>query len=260
MFSMIFVFFGILIKSPKNNLYMIYISGILELFRFLIGLGVLLYASYTDIKTRRAPNILWIIMVSSGLIILLLQYLTYGFGLQTMYLVFIPIMIGLMYMFFQLHIIFGGADAKALMSLAILIPFWPNNLFKPPWVSPLPFSWVVFSNSIVLFLIIPLSLLIYNFYKGDRVFPHCLLGYKMDIEKAKNSFVWPLEKIVDGKIKLRYTSHISGPTEDWEVFEHHGIKNIWVTPKIPFMIPLLLGFIFSFLIGDILYFLTHLFL
>ncbi|HEC89198.1 MAG TPA: hypothetical protein ENI44_01290 [Thermoplasmatales archaeon] len=199
-------------------------------------------------------------MISSGLVILILQYLTYGFGLQTVYLVFIPIMIGLMYMFFQLRIIFGGADAKALMSIAILTPFWPDHIFNPPWISPLPFSWVVFSNSIVLFLAIPISLLIYNFYRGDRIFPHCLLGYRMDIEKAKNSFVWPLEKIVDGKRKLRYTSHIADPAENWELFERHGIKKIWVTPKIPFMIPLLLGFISTFLIGDILFLLTHLFL
>ncbi|HEC91581.1 MAG TPA: hypothetical protein ENI51_01085, partial [Candidatus Atribacteria bacterium] len=67
---------------------MLYIASILELLRFLIGGVILIYASYTDIKTRRAPNTLWIIMISSGLVILILQYLTYGFGLQTVYLVF----------------------------------------------------------------------------------------------------------------------------------------------------------------------------
>jgi prepilin signal peptidase PulO-like enzyme (type II secretory pathway) len=36
-------------------------------------------------------------------------------------------------------------------------------------------------------------------------------------------------------------------------FEKKGIKNIWVTPKIPFMIPLLIGFILSFFVGDILF-------
>jgi prepilin signal peptidase PulO-like enzyme (type II secretory pathway) len=36
------------------------------------------------------------------------------------------------------------------------------------------------------------------------------------------------------------------------VFEKEGIKDIWVTPKIPFMIPLLAGFLTSFFLGDIL--------
>ena len=44
------------------------------------------------------------------------------------------------------------------------------------------------------------------------------------------------------------------PTMNWyrKQFEKLGIKKIWVTPKIPFMIPLLMGFIITFLIGDLL--------
>ena len=39
----------------------------------------------------------------------------------------------------------------------------------------------------------------------------------------------------------------------YKMFEEKNILNIWVTPKIPFMIPLLIGFIISFFIGDILF-------
>ena len=42
-------------------------------------------------------------------------------------------------------------------------------------------------------------------------------------------------------------------------FEKQGINEIWVTPKIPFMIPLLAGFICAFVLGDILYYLMNLF-
>ena len=38
------------------------------------------------------------------------------------YLIFIPVMIALIYILFQLRLIFGGADAKALIALAILVP------------------------------------------------------------------------------------------------------------------------------------------
>jgi prepilin signal peptidase PulO-like enzyme (type II secretory pathway) len=41
--------------------------------------------------------------------------------------------------------------------------------------------------------------------------------------------------------------------KELEEFEELGIKEIWVTPKIPFMIPLLIGFIVSFILGDILF-------
>jgi prepilin signal peptidase PulO-like enzyme (type II secretory pathway) len=40
--------------------------------------------------------------------------------------------------------------------------------------------------------------------------------------------------------------------EEFEAFEKKGMKQIWVTPKIPFMIPLLAGFICSFVLGDLL--------
>jgi len=228
------------------------IPEILDLSRFLIGVSLLLYASYTDIKTRRAPNILWLIMSVSGGLLLLVEYLFTGFDSQGIYLAFIPIMILLMYMLFQLRVIFGGADAKALMSISILTPFWPSHLFTPLYRSYLPFPWVIFSNSIILFLVIPITLLIYNLYHRNLVFPHCLLGYKMSLEEARNSFVWPLERIVDGKRKIQYASRISNESTQWEMFEEHGISTIWVTPKIPFMVPLLAGFISSFLLGDIL--------
>ena len=75
----------------------------------------------------------------------------------------------------------------------------------------------------------------------------------MELLKAKNSFVWPLETIVKGKRKISYLSMNKKSDDIYKMFEKKNILNIWVTPKIPFMIPLLIGFILSFFIGDILF-------
>jgi len=40
--------------------------------------------------------------------------------------------------------------------------------------------------------------------------------------------------------------------EEYNELEKYGLKEMWVTPKVPFMLPLLAGFIFSFFVGDIL--------
>ena len=110
--------------------------------RFVVGLCILLYASYTDIKTRRAPNILWWIMGSIGASLLVIQFFSpQGFGNQILYLIFIPIMIGMVYLFFQLRLIFGGADAKALMALAILVPVSPGAKYSAP-AAPKPIGKV----------------------------------------------------------------------------------------------------------------------
>ena len=226
----------------------------LDIIRLLTGTIILFYASYTDIKTRRASNMLWLIMGSVGAILLLIQFFTIGFGDNMMYLLFIPVMMGLMYVFFQLRLIFGGADAKAIMAIAILVPLQPAILDFPLLKgSPMPFSWSIFSNSVVLFLLIPLSLFIYNMTKRNCGFPYCFLGYKMDVEKALQKFVWPLEKIVDGKRKFSYMPSEFDAEEQILELQKFGLKEIWVTPKIPFMIPLLAGFICSFIFGDILF-------
>ena len=225
----------------------------LDITRFIVGTIILAYASYTDIKTRLASNMNWIIIGGIGGILLVIEYFTIGIG-NPLTLIFIPAMIGLVYLLFQLRLIFGGADTKALMSLAILLPFQPSIQQLPLWgQSYMPAVWTVFSNSIILFLLIPLGLLVFNITKRNIKLPHSLLGYKMKIKLAKEKFVWPLEKIVDGKTKFVYMPKNFDATEEYKEFEKHKITEIWVTPKIPFMIPLLAGYIFTFVFGDILF-------
>jgi preflagellin peptidase FlaK len=224
---------------------------ILNIIRLIAGVVLLGYASYTDIKTRRAANILWVIMGVIGAILLVIQYLDGGFP-NIWYLAFIPIMILLMYAFFQMRLLFGGADAKALMALAILVPIQPILWDLPVWKSIFPGSWIIFANSAILFLLIPLSLLIFNIMKRNLKFPHAILGYKISVEKAKQTFIWPMEKIRDGKRKLVYMPKDFDVNEELAAFEKQGITEIWVTPKIPFMIPLLAGFLVSFFLGDLL--------
>lgn len=227
------------------------IRVILDITRLIIGILILGYASYTDLKTRLASNLLWIIMVTVGGILLVIQYFTTGFT-NIYYLLFIPIMIGLFFVMYQLGLLFGGADAKALMAIAVLVPIQPNLLNYPITKTLLPFSFVIFFNSLILFLAIPIGLFLYNVSKKSFKIPHMFLGYKTTLTKAKQKFVWPLEKIVDGKIKLMYMPKNFDVEEEYNKLEKHGLKEIWVTPKVPFMIPLLAGYIFSFIVGDVL--------
>ena len=232
------------------------IESALTIVRLIIGVCILSISSYTDFKTRTASDKIWFLMGGIGLLILVGQYFSIGFETST-YLLGIPLMFGVAYLLFRVGVIFGGADAKALMSLSILVPFWPKigNLF-PLWASILPFPWVIFSNSIFLFLFIPFILVVINAFKKNLEFPYCLVGYKMSIERARKSFVWPLER-VDDKDERSFVWHpVSDEQiqEEFDRLEKLGRKMVWVTPKIPFMIPLLIGFVLSFIVGDILYF------
>lgn len=220
--------------------------------RLILGTLILLYASYTDIKTRHASNYLWIIMGGAGVALLIIQYIYFGFGTSVYYLIFIPIIIALMYALFQLRLIFGGADAKAMMALAVLVPLIPSLNHIPLWPSIMPWSWVIFANSVLLFLIIPISLILYNARRHNLTMPYAFLGYKMTVAKAKTTFVWPLEKLVDGKRKFSRIPDDFDETSYLKAFEDAGITEIWVTPKIPFMVPLLAGFLTAFFLGDLI--------
>lgn len=230
---------------------------LLNISRFLVGILILGFASYTDIKTRKAPNVLWITMGSLGACFLIVQYFLMDLSSQIIYLLFIPIMIAIMYVLFQIKLIFGGADAKALMALAILVPLIPSMFQFPLSPTIMPFSWVIFSNSVVLFLILPFSLLLYNLIQGNIVFPYCFIGYKISANKARNHFVWPLEKIENHQRKFLYKPSKINEDDIYETFIKEGINDIWVTPKVPFMIPLTAGFITAFFLGDILFIIMH---
>jgi preflagellin peptidase FlaK len=242
----------LLVKRVTFLISMIVSVTLLDSMRLILGVGILAYASYSDVKTRRAANILWIILMAAGLIFLLIQYVLFGFE-NIWYLVFVPLLIGLFYALFQMRLIFGGADAKALMSLAVLAPFQPLiGKFPLLGFSFMPFPWTIFSNAVIMFLFVPLSLLLINLIRRNLKFPYLFLGYKMPVTKAREKFVWPLEKLVNGKRKFTYIQTHFDTEDEWESFEQQGINEVWVTPKVPFMIPLLAGYLVSFLVGDLL--------
>ena len=65
----------------------------------------------------------------------------------------------LSYLFFYLNL-FGGADAKGLISIAVLIPV--NPLGTALIFDPLPFAVVTLFNGAIVSLIVPPSLFLYN--------------------------------------------------------------------------------------------------
>ena len=89
---------------------------------FIIGSFFLGWSAYSDIRTRTASNWIWLLFFISVLILLFAR--SFQFGFDDLSIVFSIGFIILFYVLFQLHVIPGGADVKALMCLALLIPFF----------------------------------------------------------------------------------------------------------------------------------------
>ena len=190
-----------------------------------------------------------------------------GAGFRHVQLVMVPFMMLIAYMLYRTQLLSGGADAKAFLAMAVLVPFFPDpllgavsadTLLAPPGVFLVicPFVLSVFFNAAFITLFNPLGLFFYNLTKGDRG-RLMAFAYKVPVALArKKKFVWLSECYVDGKRKLLYF-RFRGHTSRWkreqlDRFQKERVQRVWVQPQIPFMVSLCAGFIFTFTAGNII--------
>ncbi|OPX60983.1 MAG: Preflagellin peptidase [Methanomassiliicoccales archaeon PtaB.Bin134] len=176
-------------------------------------------------------------------------------------MVSVPLLILLFFILYQLDVIKGGADAKALIALSLVFPLYPSlpglpllSLNDPAALTVLPFPVLVLFNGAILTLLVPLGMLILNLGRRDLRFPLMLFGVRMDLEEARGKQVWPMERVDDGRLRTSLFPRSDDET-DWEGLRAAGVLRPWVTPKVPFLIPLTLALPFSLLAGNLLLYL-----
>lgn len=170
----------------------------------------------------------------------------------------VPIMMLLIVAMYMLDVIRGGADAKALLSLSILFPFHPVlgsfpilHSDAPSAEIIFPFSFVILITAAVLVVLLPLGFLAKNLASRDFQFPLAFLGYKMESAEIGKSHVWLMERIQDGRhVTSTRTRRDEDLGKEVEALSEAGYKRIWVTPKIPFIVPMTASIILSAVIGN----------
>jgi len=210
-----------------------------------LALTMLIVGSIIDIWKREIHDYYWIgfgvvgfllVFISSNLIT---DLLTMGFALIIAPFVIIVWRIGL----------FGGADAFALIALAVIAPM---ATFSQNPISP----FTTLSNAAILFVIPFLINIIRNGLaqmRGEDIFEGfdeskikkimaALMGYR-----AKNpKFGFSIEKTEKGIKKLDLTIHHA------ENQEFCTTPNTWITPGIPYLLLITGGFIIQLFYGDII--------
>jgi len=140
-------------------------------------------------------------------------------------------------MFFT-GIIKGGADVKCLISLAVIFPVYPAMYGYPMTeaatdlvavIISFPLTVLLYASLISVLAAIPI--MIRNVRRGDKKVPNMFLGYRMDADAAGKAHVWPMDAdaMPDGEGK------------------------IWVTPKIPFIVPITASVIITVVVGNVLF-------
>lgn len=151
------------------------------------------WAAYRDIKTRRVPNETWVPLALLGIALLaweawLLRDAS-GFA-QRAFAIRAALSVGIVaplgYVFWRVGG-FGGADAKAIMTIAVLFPTYPT--YYLPWgawpavrATVAVFSLTVLSNTVVLGALYPIGLAARNGLRG-RFAPAMFIGRPVPVER-----------------------------------------------------------------------------
>jgi Flp pilus assembly protein protease CpaA len=120
---------------------------LLELIRTVLLVIYFGYASYQDLKTKQVSNRIWLIAILTGTPMLIFDLATQDPYMLILYVVVVVMMFLVSCVLFYLAK-FGGADAKALITLGLTMPY-----LMPVYV---------FANSMMVFLIYGLVLLLWK--------------------------------------------------------------------------------------------------
>jgi preflagellin peptidase FlaK len=231
-----------------------------------IAAVMLVFTSYLDLKKREVPDKVWIIFGTFGAI---LQFYEVESHLSVLILLVIALVlstaIGMGVFFAGLY---GGADGKALIVLAILVP-----TYRPPVVGIYDIApLIVLTNGVLLSMLLPVGLGIRNGYKllrGEKIFegfsepPYrkllaAFLGYKS--EGKPRDFQFSMEKkrnVNEDSQQEASKSFDFGFMQD----NFETAPGTWVTPGIPLLVFFTAGYFVLLVYGDlviaIIQFLVH---
>lgn len=258
---------------------------IIDLARSTTVLLFLLYASWSDYKSREVSDSVWLLLAPLSFALTFTelflfepsQLIAYGtcFGLTAAFALVLYYSGG-----------FGGADAKALMCLALALPFYPENLMTPLAGQPSPisrtfFPITVFSNSVLFAALTAIVILLYNvsshlrtrqpLFEGDhkneslgKKILVLITGYQVSINKLKEKWhVYPMEDVEENaersfKRKLVILPKDEGRNEIIErldkAIEAGSMRDkVWATPGLPMLIFVTAGLIVALFGGDIVW-------
>jgi len=233
----------------------------LEFLLVLVPILAILSDVYWDtpgdgLGAKMAPFVKYAIAVLS----LIALGLAYPWETYAQHFLGIPAMMLAIVVMYMLDIIRGGADAKALLALSILFPFYPS-VGDFPLVRGdtdaaeilFPFAFVILVNAAIIVALVPLGFLAKNLKSGDHRFPQAFLGYRMDSRDIVGKHVWLMERMENGRHAVFARPQRGDELKtDLEALAKAGRTRVWVTPKIPFIIPMTASLVVSVLLGNIL--------
>lgn len=242
----------------------------MDVYRLIFALLILAYACYSDIRRRSVSNIVWMVMAGVGIAFAGYCALVQGISFLIPLILSAAITVAVSYIFFRLGF-FGAADAKALICIAVLFPAQPGftifsynfPLFEASVPLAFPFALVVLLNAAVLALAVPISLFFRNLCSLGlkelaRNTAMCFVAYRVSIDGLRSVRFVRLTHTYeerDGHLTRRYALGgiplNSDTVQKLQAYhrEEKVAAEVWVTPELPFILFIALGFLACCLLG-----------
>jgi len=227
--------------------------------------------SYYDLKTREVDDRLWMAFGAAGLFLYAVEYVL-GSGAAAadvqMALISVSLTAAIAIVLYR-HGFFGGADAKALVAVSVILPvYYP--LMMSFYVHPIT-GIAVLTNAVLFALVMPLYNALSNLVKaarGKRIFEGfekervwkkvlaCFVGTPSNKQKIHHHSV--IECSVDEGIKkfslrLNYDDDGCGNSGNKSSYSRASTDSqIWLSQNLPFLVFMLAGFLATVLFGDML--------
>jgi len=261
-------------------------NWILDLVRVFLSLSFLIYASWSDWKKREVSNKVWAVLAPLAFALTTMQYVFFAQWLLFYFVVSFTVTFVIATALFYAGA-FGGADAKALMCLALVLPYYPIYLLSSAaFFSPiLPLT--VFSNAVLLAALTVVYALIRNLFwklrtggtlfagfEKESVWRKILVlvtGYKVELAALEKSVhVYPLEDVAAKETGENERRLLVFPKDESQetimarivsAGREGKLQNgVWVTPGLPLLIFITAGLMIALLFGDIVWLLLRLIL
>jgi len=266
------------------------LQEIFEAAKVSLSLAFLIYASWSDYKTREVSNRVWLLFAPLALLLSIAELLLYEPSILPLFGLSFGITAIIAFVLFYSGG-FGGADSKALMCIALALPFSPKTLFAPvlaAGVSPLSqnlFPLTIFSNAVLFAAATGIYMLLRNIIwhkkTGKKTFEGTLAtesfgkkiivlitGYKVSVAKLKEKWhIYPMEDIEeengDNSVKRKLVvvprdegrdeivARLSKAVDAGKIDAY-----VWATPGLPMLIFITIGLIIALLLGDIVWMLV----
>lgn len=192
---------------------------------------------------------------------------------ESLFVLLPAVFCGVFYTFGRMHL-FGGADAWALIFISLCVPTFP---FTPLSGIP-PLGFLAFSaliNALLLNLVAPVAIFLINIVRGNRAplmymffgFPvkgdaiRKEWGFVMEDFEEKNGVVsrkfigfWDaIRRMYIGEGRV-YTKDLREHPEHYarELALYRKAGTVWISYAVPFIIPIMAGFIAAVVFGDFL--------